>query len=148
MKQLNDLLEQYCPDCGRDSEDTEMSQSELFNLVDSAQELYDLIQGGLPMEDWMEAKVTIATQNINSVLDQLKFASEEPEQINKPSDFDDSVKVYIGHTKMFGEKKLCKRGKAAAKARYKKYPSAYANLHASSVCSGKAKDLSGKKKKS
>ena len=97
MKLLNDLLEQYCPKCGEDSEDTEMSQSELFNLVDGASELYDLIKSGVPMEDWMEAKVTIAAQNINSVLDKLKFDSEES------SEFDDQVKVYIGHSKMFGQ---------------------------------------------
>ena len=33
--------------------------------------------------------------------------------------------------------KLCPRGKAAAKARFKVYPSAYANMYASAVCSGK-----------
>ena len=30
--------------------------------------------------------------------------------------------------------KLCPRGKAAAKARFKVYPSAYANMYASAVC--------------
>ena len=33
--------------------------------------------------------------------------------------------------------KLCPRGKAAAKAKFKVYPSAYANMYASAVCSGK-----------
>ena len=33
--------------------------------------------------------------------------------------------------------KLCPRGKAAAKRRFKVYPSAYANMYASAVCSGK-----------
>ena len=33
--------------------------------------------------------------------------------------------------------KLCPRGKAAAKRRFKAYPSAYANMYASAVCSGK-----------
>ena len=33
--------------------------------------------------------------------------------------------------------KLCSRGKAAAKAKFKVYPSAYANMYASAVCSGK-----------
>jgi len=35
--------------------------------------------------------------------------------------------------------KLCPRGKAAAKAKFKVYPSAYANMYASAVCSGKIK---------
>ena len=33
--------------------------------------------------------------------------------------------------------KLCPRGKAAAKRKSKVYPSAYANMYASAVCSGK-----------
>ena len=32
---------------------------------------------------------------------------------------------------------LCPRGKAAAKRKFKVYPSAYANMYASAVCSGK-----------
>ena len=42
--------------------------------------------------------------------------------------------------------KLCPRGKAAAKAKFKVYPSAYANMYASAVCSGKIVP-GGKKKK-
>ena len=33
--------------------------------------------------------------------------------------------------------KLCPRGKAAAKRKFEVYPSAYANMYASAVCSGK-----------
>ena len=39
--------------------------------------------------------------------------------------------------------KLCPRGKAAAKRKFKVYPSAYANMYASKVCKGKV----GKRKK-
>jgi hypothetical protein len=42
--------------------------------------------------------------------------------------------------------KLCPKGKAAAKRKFDVYPSAYANMYASAVCSGKVKP-SGKKKK-
>ena len=41
--------------------------------------------------------------------------------------------------------KLCAKGKAAAKRKFKVYPSAYANMYASGVCSGKIKP-GGKKK--
>ena len=41
--------------------------------------------------------------------------------------------------------KLCPRGKAAAKRKFKVYPSAYANVYASAVCSGKVTP-GGKKK--
>ena len=33
--------------------------------------------------------------------------------------------------------KLCPKGKAAAKRKFAVYPSAYANMYASGVCSGK-----------
>ena len=42
--------------------------------------------------------------------------------------------------------KLCAKGKAAAKRKFDVYPSAYANMYASAVCSGKVKP-GGKKKK-
>ena len=41
--------------------------------------------------------------------------------------------------------KLCPRAKAAAKRKFKVYPSAYANRYASAVCSGKVTP-GGKKK--
>ena len=41
--------------------------------------------------------------------------------------------------------KLCARGTAAAKRKFKVYPSAYANMYASAVCSGKVTP-GGKKK--
>ena len=41
--------------------------------------------------------------------------------------------------------KLCPRGKAAAKRKFDVYPSAYANMYASAVCSGKVKP--GRKRK-
>jgi hypothetical protein len=40
--------------------------------------------------------------------------------------------------------KLCPRGKAAAKRKFKVYPSAYANAYASKICAGKIKDPSGR----
>ena len=43
--------------------------------------------------------------------------------------------------------KLCPRGKAAAKRKFDVYPSAYANMYASAVCSGKIKPGGKKKKK-
>ena len=43
--------------------------------------------------------------------------------------------------------KLCPRGKAAAKRKFKVYPSAYANAYASKICAGKIKDPSGVRRK-
>lgn len=44
------------------------------------------------------------------------------------------------------ETKLCARGKAAAKAKYDVWPSAYASAYAVKVCKGQASDSSGNKK--
>jgi hypothetical protein len=41
--------------------------------------------------------------------------------------------------------KLCARGKAAAKAKFKIYPSAYSNGFAVQVCQGRIKGLDGKR---
>lgn len=46
------------------------------------------------------------------------------------------------------EKKLCKRGKEAAKKKFDVYPSAYANAYAVQVCKGKVKDSTGNRKTS
>jgi len=43
--------------------------------------------------------------------------------------------------------KLCPKGKAAAKRKFKVYPSAYANMYASAVCSGKVTPGGQKKPK-
>ena len=51
---------------------------------------------------------------------------------------------------LFGQiisEKLCPKGKAAAKRKFAVYPSAYANMYASAVCSGKVKPGGKKKKK-
>jgi len=56
----------------------------------------------------------------------------------------------VGTEAAFGylEKKLCPKGKAAAKRKFKVYPSAYANGYAVQVCRGKigAGKKKGKKK--
>ena len=43
--------------------------------------------------------------------------------------------------------KLCAKGKAAAKRKFKVYPSAYANMYAAVVCSGRIKPKGTKRKK-
>lgn len=59
------------------------------------------------------------------------------------------MKAYTqGYEKLLEETKLCKRGIDAAKRKYKKYPSAYANGYAVQVCKGTQPDAKGKKQKS
>ena len=55
----------------------------------------------------------------------------------------DFAKLRQGRKKMA---KLCARGKAAAKRKFKVYPSAYANMYAAGVCSGRIKPKKEKRK--
>ena len=60
----------------------------------------------------------------------------------EPKKRQDASTEYIG-TQLI--EKLCAKGKAAAQRKFDVYPSAYANMYASAVCSGKVKP-GGKKK--
>lgn len=87
--------------------------------------------------DWADDHVTEAKTNIDQVFD---FLMNETRKQDEYVDYEDITE---------GEKKsgtkLCSRGKAAAKAKFKVYPSAYANGYAVQVCKGKMPGLDGKK---
>jgi hypothetical protein len=63
-------------------------------------------------------------------------------EINEMKSFTPEYEMLVAETK------LCKRGIEAAKKKYKKYPSAYANGYAVQVCKGMQPDNKGSKKKS
>ena len=72
--------------------------------------------------------------------------------VHKPVDLGSGFDLwYKGNTNIQERRKkmtkLCPRGKAAAKRKFKVYPSAYANAYASKICAGKIKDPSGVKRK-
>lgn len=77
--------------------------------------------------DWADDHVTVAKENLSQVFDFL---------MNTTKDSINEAKT----------NKLCARGIASAKSKFKVYPSAYANGHAVQVCKGKIKGLDGKKK--
>ena len=85
--------------------------------------------------DWADDHISEAKTNIDQVFDFLKNEMEIEE-----AEYED---IYQGRKKT--GTKLCARGKAAAKARYDVFPSAYSNGHAVQVCKGKIKGLDGKK---
>ena len=66
------------------------------------------------------------------------------------SELVEMIQQVISEKKKKSKKKkdttLCARGKAAAKAKYDVYPSAYANGYAVQVCKGKKPGLDGKKR--
>jgi hypothetical protein len=92
----------------------------------------EIIQNG---HDWADDHISEAKTNIDQVFD--FFKNEMSEEHNGYEDMNE------------GRKKtgtpLCARGKSAAKAKFKVYPSAYANGYAVQVCKGSIKGLDGKK---
>jgi len=93
-----------------------------------------ILQNG---HDWADDHISEAKTNIDQVFDFLK------NEMDKESQYVDFEDIHEGRKKT--GTKLCARGKAAAKAKFKVYPSAYANGYAVSVCKGKIKGLDGKK---
>jgi len=96
----------------------------------------ELIQNG---HDWADDHVSEAKTNMDQVFD---FIMNEK---NKSSEYIDYEEDLNEGRKKTGTK-LCARGKSAAKAKFKVYPSAYANGYAVQVCKGKMPGTDGKKR--
>ena len=88
--------------------------------------------------DWASDHVTVAKENLDQVFDFMMNEIKGKEHENHSDDM-----MMEGEKKT--ETKLCSRGKAAAKAKFKVYPSAYSNGFAVQVCQGKIKGLDGKR---
>ena len=91
--------------------------------------------------DWAQDHIAEAKNNIDQVFDFLM--NEIKGDGTEDMSMEDEV-VMEGRKK--AGTKLCARGKAAAKAKYKVWPSAYGNGFAVQVCQGRMKGLDGKKK--
>ena len=94
----------------------------------------DIIQNG---HDWADDHISEAKTNIDQVFDFFK------NEMSKESEYVDYEDIQEGRKKTGTP--LCSRGKSAAKAKFKVYPSAYANGYAVQVCKGSIKGLDGKK---
>ena len=99
------------------------------NMID------EIIQNG---HDWADEHITEAKTNMDQVFDFLK------NEMEKQSEYVDYEDIQEGKKK--AGTKLCARGKAAAKAKFKVWPSAYGNGFAVQVCQGRMKGLDGKKR--
>ena len=95
----------------------------------------DIIQNG---HDWADDHISEAKTNIDQVFDFLK------NEMDKGSQYVDYEDIHEGKKKT--GTKLCARGKSAAKAKFKVWPSAYGNGFAVQVCQGRMKGLDGKKR--
>ena len=104
-------------------------------LLDLDPEMIDeILQDG---HDWADDHVSEAKTNMDQVFD---FIMNEKRKMEQYIDFEE---VNEGRKKT--GTKLCSRGKAAAKSKFKVYPSAYSNGYGVQVCKGKMPGLDGKK---
>ena len=94
--------------------------------------------------DWAQDHVAEAKNNLDQVFDFLMNETKK-DGMELSMNVDDKDMVMMEGRKKAGTK-LCARGKSAAKAKFKVYPSAYANGYAVQVCKGKMPGLDGKKR--
>ena len=93
--------------------------------------------------DWAQDHIAESKNNMDQVFD---FMMGEIKGDGEQDIIDTSFDGVIGEGRKKAGTKLCARGKAAAKSKFKVYPSAYGNGFAVQVCQGKMKGLDGKKK--
>ena len=111
-------------------------------LLDLERDMVDsILDNG---HDWAQDHVAEAKNNLDQVFDFLMNETKK-DGMELSMDVDDKDMVMMEGRKKAGTK-LCARGKAAAKAKFKIYPSAYGNGFAVQVCQGKIKGLDGKKR--
>jgi hypothetical protein len=104
-------------------------------LLEMEEEMIDqILQDG---HDWADDHVSEAKTNMDQVFD---FIMNEKRKMGQYVDYEEMTEG----KKKTGTK-LCARGKAAAKSKFKVYPSAYANGYAVQVCKGSMPGLDGKK---
>jgi len=108
-------------------------QADMLLKMDHAM-IDEIIQKG---HDWADDHISEAKNNMDQVFD---FFMNEIRRRESYIEYED---IQEGRKK--AGTKLCARGKAAAKAKFKVYPSAYSNGFGVQVCQGKIKGLDGKK---
>jgi hypothetical protein len=112
-------------------------QAELLLDLDESV-IHEILENG---HDWADDHITVAKENLDQVFDFLMNETQNPEEGFVVMD---DVTMTEGRKKT--GTKLCARGKAAAKAKFDVYPSAYSNGYAVQVCKGKIKGLDGKRR--
>jgi hypothetical protein len=116
----------------------------------SIEEILEKISSIVPISKDVEKSMVPYLAAIKDIED-LKTKAEELEPLSKDADaFMDQMleRNNLEEGRKKTGTKLCARGKAAAKAKFDVYPSAYANGYAVQVCQGRIKGLDGKKRSS
>ena len=111
-------------------------------LLDLERDMVDsILDNG---HDWAQDHIAEAKNNLDQVFDFLMNETKK-DGMEMSMNIDDKDMVMSEGRKKTGTK-LCARGKAAAKSKFKVYPSAYANGFAVQVCKGRMPGLDGEKR--
>ena len=119
-------------------------------------QINDILENG---HDWAQDHIAEAKNNMDQVFDFLmnETKSEHNDMMEDNDQSEDEalaisldnpnlgLAMSVNEGKKKTGTKLCARGKAAAKSKFKVYPSAYANGFAVQVCKGEKAGLDGKK---
>ncbi len=129
-------------------------------LLDLERDMVDsILDNG---HDWAQDHIAEAKNNMDQVFDFLmnEIKGDGTTEVIEDSDLEDlaladeadgmNPNKALALSMTEGRKKtgtkLCARGKAAAKSKFKVYPSAYANGYAVQVCKGRMPGLDGQKR--
>ena len=104
-------------------------------LERNEEEINQVLENG---HDWAQDHIATAKESIDQVFD---FLMNEEKGDGEPNSFD---MMQEGRKK--AGTKLCARGLAAAKGKFKVFPSAYSNGYGVQVCKGTKPGMDGKKK--
>jgi ribosomal protein L16 Arg81 hydroxylase len=127
-------------------------------LLDLERDMVDsILDNG---HDWAQDHIAEAKNNLDQVFDFLMNETKQEGDMMEDDNILDDMSMAMANKdpnealalyqmnegrKKSGTK-LCARGKAAAKAKFKVWPSAYGNGFAVQVCQGRMKGLDGKKR--
>jgi hypothetical protein len=123
----------------------EQIQRQMGLLLDlNHDQVSEILENG---HDWAQDHIATAKESIDQVFD---FLMNETKSFHKMGDELGTAPkedlLVMGEGRKKSGTKLCSRGKSAAKAKFKVYPSAYANGYAVQVCKGDMPGTDGKKR--
>jgi hypothetical protein len=156
MKNLNYIIKRVIKETFEDKPSTQERGSSRYMFFSNLEQMrrqcdllldldHDMVEGILEDgHDWAQDHIAEAKNNMDQVFDFLMNESKK-DGMELSMNIDDKNMVMGEGRKKTGTK-LCARGKAAAKAKYDVYPSAYANGFAIQVCKGDIKGLDGQKR--
>jgi hypothetical protein len=65
----------------------EMAKSELYRIIENAEELFQMLDDDTQLEGWVQSKITKAADYLNSVTQYLKYQSTKPGMTDERLDY-------------------------------------------------------------